>query len=621
MTTVPVVVARETGVTVAGARTAEDLREAPEGAIVIARADQCSGLGSGWFHSRTVILLGSNPRPDAQPFLVLPARPSKDMIERAVAAARRHADDTRALAAATERLAAERRLRHQLLEIGAALSAEPNLDRLLEHILQAARQLVQADAGSLYLFEESGEGDGRLRFLLAQNDSFPAPNAEGSLNVDPTSIAGNVALTGQPLSIPDVNAIPDDAPYSFNQSFDLQTGYTTRSVLAVPMTDRRGQLVGVLQLINRKLDPVARLKSPADVAAQVLPFTDRDQELLRTLASQAAVVIDNSRLVLEIQRLFEAFVRAAVTAIEQRDPPTSGHSARVAVYSVNLARALERDPPRAWSGITFPPDAIRQLRYAALLHDVGKLGVRERVLTKSAKLYPYQDELIRERFHHARRALQLAAAEDVLHGMASGATQDDASISTLEDSLRQLEDEFEAACRDVERANDPTTPLDGLHRRLEQLAHRYFPGPRGEPEPLLEPAELRLLTLDRGNLDDEERREIQSHVIHSTRFLQTLPWPRSLERVPQIVALHHEKLDGTGYPDGVSGPSIPVEVRILTIADIFDALTSSDRPYRQSLTVERALEVLRKEAEGGGLDAELVDLFQRSGAWRLSGPA
>lgn len=622
MKALPVVMAHGAAVSVTGAAVVDDLSAVPEGAVVIAPAGDCAGLGDGWFRARTVIILGESPAPEGDPFLVLPGRPSPAMLERAIAAARRCADDATVLEAAAERLAAERRLRHELLEIGAALSAEPDLDRLLEHILRSARQLVHADAGSLYLLEGTGEDGYRLRFLLAQNDSCSAPAAEGSLAVDTTSIAGYVALTGRVLSIPDAEAIPGDAPYSFNRSFDIATGYTTRSVLAVPMSDRRNRSVGVLQLINRKRDPSVVLQSREDVERQVVPFTDRDRELLRALASQAAVVIENSRLVLEIQRLFEAFVRAVITAIEQRDPPTSGHSARVAIYSVNLARALELDPPETWAGITFSADAIRQLRYAALLHDVGKLGVREQVLTKATKLYPFQDRVIRERFLHARRALQLAAAEELLHGIASGApAPDDASLPALEETLRNIEHELEGAFETVQRANDPTVPLDGLRSRLEELARRYFPGPRGEPRPLLEPDELRLLSLDHGNLDEDERREIQFHVVHSTRFLQTLPWPRTLERVPEIVALHHEKLDGSGYPGGVSGASIPLEVRILSIADIYDALTASDRPYRDSLSPERALEILRDEAAGGGLDADLVALFERSSSWRLSGSA
>jgi len=620
MSTVPLVVPRGTALSLPTAKAIGRLAEAPEGAIVVAPARACRDLGTRFFRSRTVIVLGEDPPMPGEAFLVLPERPTRAMLDRAVAAARRSAEDVDALRAASERLAAERRLRHELLEIGASLSAEPELNRLLENILGSARALVQADAGSLYLLETAEDGESLLRFLLAQNDSCAPPPPQGSLNIDAGSIAGMVAKTGGPLRIDDVRAIPVEAPYSFNPSFDLATGYSTRSVLAVPMTDRRGQLVGVLQLINRKREPGARLSTPEDFDGQVLPFSGRDQELLRALAAQAAVVIENSRLVLEIQHLFEAFVRAAVTAIEQRDPPTSGHSARVAIYATNLARALASDPPGSFAGVSFPPEAIRQLRYAALLHDVGKLGVRERVLTKSAKLYPYQDEVIRERFHHARRALQLAAAGELLEGLASRSNPpDEASLAELETRLLELERDLDGALESVLRANDPTIPVEGLTERLHEIARRRFPGPEGRPIPLLSSRELHLLNLSHGNLDEEERREIESHVVHSTRFLETLPWPRFLERVPEIVAHHHEKLDGSGYPSGLTAPAIPLEARILAIADIYDALTSSDRPYRESLPPDKALKILQEEAAQGALDAGLVALFERSGAWRLSG--
>jgi len=606
-------------VSLEGAEGTEDLASVPEGAIVVAPARACSALPPAWFRSRTLIVLGEDLHREKAPFLVLPARPSRVMLERAVGAARRHHEDLQALELAAERLGAERQLRHELLEIGTSLSSEPELDRLLRKILSSARSLVHADAGSLYLLDAPEDGEARLRFLLAQNDSCTAPAPQGLLKVDTRSIAGMVASSGRQLRIDDVAAIPEDAPYSFNRSFDLATGYTTRSVLAVPMTDRRGQLVGVLQLINRKREAGARLETPESFADQVLPFTQRDEELLRALAAQAAVVIENSRLVLEIRRLFEAFVRAVITAIEQRDPPTSGHSARVAIYAVNLARALESDPPPQWSGTSFDQDAIRQLRYAALLHDVGKLGVRESVLTKSAKLYPYQDELVRERFHHARRALQLATVQEFVEHCSKTATPPSGpSLARLEEQLLAVEHELDSGLETIDRANDPTVPAEGLAERLRELAQRHFPGPAGKPMPLLAPRELELLALGRGNLNEEERHEIQSHVVHSTRFLGTLPWPRSLRRVPEIVAHHHEKLDGSGYPAGLQAASIPLEVRILTIADIYDALTSPDRPYRRSIPPELALAILREEAESGALDADLVALFDRSGAWRLS---
>lgn len=617
MTTVPVWVDAACGLELAGATVTADLADAGEGSVIVAAASSCLKLDRTWGRDRCLIVLGSSQPSGPEPFAELPADSPPRMIERAVRSAVRCIESGLELKRTAERIEEDRRLRHGLLNIGAALSSEQDLDRLLEHILRSARVLVNADAGSLYFSEDAGTPNARLRFVLAQNDSRPAPHETSFLAADHTSIAGMVAVTRQPLRIDDVDTIPSDAPYTFNRSFDLATGYHTRSVLAVPMTDRQGTLVGVLQLINRKRDAGVRLVSEEAVRAQVIPFTGRDEELLRALAAQAAVAVANSRLVHEIQGLFDAFVHALVTAIEQRDPPTSGHSSRVAASTVALAQALQRDPPPAYASVTFTGDDIRQLRYAALLHDVGKLGVRERVLTKSGKLYPYQDDVIRERFFHAACTYQLGTVEAFLDRLASAGTPPDPhSLTSLHNDLRAIASRMLEDLDTVLAANDPVRPLDGERTRLEALARTTFPGPGGEPRPLLEPQERDLLSLPQGNLDENERREIESHVVYSTRFLETLPWPANLRRIPEIVARHHEKLDGSGYPTGLTAPDIPLEARILSIADIFDALTASDRPYRASIPPERALAMLADEAGRGALDPDLVALFERSGAWR-----
>ncbi len=585
--------------------------------VVVVDASRCPSPAHTPPPDLLLILLGEHVPDGVEPHLLLPERPPAEVLARAVEAARDHLLRKLELQLAMEDLMDQRRLRRELLEVGTALSAETDLGRLLERILGSARKLVRADAGSLYLRQEEASGEEYLYFAVAQNASMPMTSSQVSIPLDTTSIAGMVATTGKPLLIPDAYAIPESAPYAFNPSFDEASGYRTRSILAVPMTNRAGRLVGVLQLINRKRNMEALLRDPSDMEREVIPFTARDRDLLRALASQAAVVVENTRLVEEIQELFESFVQASVTAIEQRDPPTSGHSARVADYTLGLAVALERSPPPAYRGITFSADEIRQLRYAALLHDVGKLGVRERVLTKEGKLYPYQDELVRERFHHARRAIQLAAVRRRFEELVgAGRPPAAGDLEELERLLRSIDAEFDEAIDVIEALARPSMDGQRWSAALEELARRHFPGPRGEPLPLLLPDELHLLSIPRGNLDDEERREVQSHVIHSRRFLVTLPWPSHLARVPEIAALHHEKLNGRGYPGGVSGDAIPVEVRMLTIADIYDALTASDRPYKPSLPAERALEVLEEEVFEGALDPHLVSVFIEAGVYR-----
>ena len=226
--------------------------------------------------------------------------------------------------------------------------------------------------------------------------------------VDRTSFAGYVALAGEAVTVEDVRHLPPEVPYSFNPQFDVATGYHTRSMLTAPMATRAGEVVGVLQLLNRKTDRQALITSAAAADAAVVPFGHDDVAVIRALAAQAAVAIENTRLVKEIESLFEGFVKAATTAIEQRDPSTSGHSLRVAHYTVALAQAVEQAPPPGYRGLRFSPEEITQLRYAGLLHDFGKVGVREAVLTKGKKLFPDRLALVQERFRHARRAREVA---------------------------------------------------------------------------------------------------------------------------------------------------------------------------------------------------------------------
>jgi HD-GYP domain-containing protein (c-di-GMP phosphodiesterase class II) len=594
-----------------------DLLEAgsslPEGAVVVVPADSIPSDRP----PESVRLISIGNGPDSHHcFLHLPDGASKNDVELAVAAAVEAAKRDTELEQIKETLNDQTALQRTLLEIGTALSEERDLSRLLEQILTSARELVSADAGSLYLLEND-DGRAQLRFVLAHNASCPTRWRETVLPVDPSSIAGMVALRGDPLSIEDAYAIPEHAPYRFNRSFDQDSGYRTKSLLAVPMKKRSGELVGVIQLINRKRRAEIMLTGAEIVDREVTAFGAAELSLLQALASQAAVVLENSRLVEEIQELFESFVRASITAIEQRDPPTSGHSFRVASYTVGLAEAILRNPPQSHTGLRWTRGDLLQIRYAALLHDVGKLGVREAVLTKQSKLYPNQERVVRERFAHARRAHEAEAALALLGELTrQGRAPLDQDIEWLKTQVKATNDELEQMLDALLKANLPTFDTDAMNTPTADLIRKRFPGPYGEPLALVQPDELRALQVQHGNLDDAERNEVESHVVHSLNFLTTLPWPRELRKVPEIAALHHEKLNGRGYPNRLTVGEIPLETRILTIADIYDALTSGDRPYKTSLSPERALAILEKEADEGALDGELVRIFIDSGVYR-----
>jgi len=468
----------------------------------------------------------------------------------------------------------ERRLAklQSILDVAKAMTAERRLDRLLGLVVDAAAKVAEADRCTLFIADRDR---GELWSKVAQGA------AEIRVPID-AGIVGAVATSGEAIRIADAYA--DDR---FNRRVDMDTGYHTKSILAVPMLNTRGEVVGVLQAINRHEGT----------------FTEEDEELLGALAGPAASAIENAVLNEEIERLFEGFVQASVVAIEQRDPTTAGHSGRVATLTVGLARALEAAPPSAWAGVRFDPSSIQQMRYAALLHDFGKVGVREHVLVKAEKLYPHEIELLRARFDIARMSVENARLRARLDGQPEG---------DLPERARELDALWDV----VVAANRPTILPAEASAQLTLAASRTYQDLRGETRPLLTPVELACLSIPKGSLSDNERREIESHVTHTFEFLSQIPWTRLLRRVPEIAYGHHEKLDGRGYPRAIPGPKIAVETRMMTISDIYDALTASDRPYKRALPAEKALDILGDEAKRGQIDAPLLGVFVEAGVWR-----
>jgi HD-GYP domain-containing protein (c-di-GMP phosphodiesterase class II) len=511
----------------------------------------------------------------------------------------------------------ERTLRHrelaELTSVGVALSTERNLLALLEMILTQARRITSSDAASLYLVErgDTGSTPTTLRFRLSQNYSLKdLPFPEITVPIDHTSLAGYTAATGEPLVIEDVYLLPNDVSYRQNRSFDEKFGYRTKSMLVIPMRTHRDEIIGVLQLINRKRNSEALLSSNEIIEREVLPYDQQSVELVSALASQAAVAIENSLLYEDIERLFEGFVTAAVTAIEQRDPTTSGHSGRVATFTVSLAEAVGRGGIGPYKGLYFSREQLRELRYAGLLHDFGKVGVREQVLIKQKKLYPWDLDVIRHRFAFLlqRGDLQFER-ERADYLLSHGTAQYEEFVARLEQLRRARRNELNRFLDAIVQANEPTILPEGSFDELKEINERTYIDFEGIESPLLRDEELRFLMIRKGNLDDRERREIESHVTHTYRFLEQIPWTRELRRIPEIAYGHHEKLNGTGYPRRVTGNEIPVQTRMMTIADIFDALTATDRPYKRAVPAERALDILATEAKEGMIDPNLLRTF------------
>jgi HD-GYP domain-containing protein (c-di-GMP phosphodiesterase class II) len=471
----------------------------------------------------------------------------------------------------------------RLLQIGLALSAERDVTKLQQTIVRNARELTRADSGSLYLLEEGEHGERVLRFAVAQT----GPNDFGAylnavLPLSRTSISGYVALSGETVRIADAYAIAPDAEYRVNRSFDKANGYRTMSVLAVPMRDHEDAIVGVIMLINRKPDFSLVLTSPAHTEEVVQPFSSRDEHVLRSLASQAGVALENKALLDSIQDLFEQFVRASVKAIEVRDKSTQGHSSRVADLTCRQADTVNAVRSGIFADLNFTPDQLREMRYAALLHDFGKVTVPEYIFGKAKKLPDGRIDAIRLRF--------LLAIEQ-----------------SADDHQR---DELRALLSHVERANEPriiSTEMGNVLDALARMTYRDLEGDR----PLLDHTELDFLRIPRGSLSHEERRTMEQHVTQSFHFLREIPWSKTpWQSVPELAYGHHEHLDGTGYPRGLKGGQIPPQVRMLTISDVFDALTANDRPYKPAMSVDRALDILTREfADRGKIDRDLLDLF------------
>ena len=477
----------------------------------------------------------------------------------------------------------------RLLEVAKSLGAEKNVDKLLDGILHHAKKVVEADRCSLFVVDrDKNELWSKIAQGIGGGGEIRVPMGKG--------IVGRCAQDRKVINIDD----PYNEP-SFNAEIDKATGYRTTSILAAPMLDVDGACIGVLQALN---------KGGGDA------FTAEDEELLLALGGSAAVALENAFLHRDIERLFDGFIRASVYAIEARDPTTSGHSERVAVLTVAVAEAVNQAPPPEHKDVRFSDEDLKEVRYAALLHDFGKVGVREHVLVKANKLYEHELALLKERFEHARARVEVELLRKKVkalepHGL-SGLACD--QCIALDRELDVALAEIDEMWAFIEKCNRPTVLEEGGFERLAELRARRFRSGRGEELELLSEPERLNLSIKRGSLNQDERLEIESHVTHTWKFLKQIPWTRDLRRIPEIAYKHHEKLTGDGYPRAVPAVDIPPQTRIMTIADIYDALTAKDRPYKKALPHEKALDILMTEAKKGMLDTPLLNVFVESQA-------
>lgn len=500
----------------------------------------------------------------------------------------------------------------ELQAIGVALSTEKNIKTLLNIILRFAVDITNSDAGVLYLIEKNPENSKlkQLRFALNHNYSIHETTAPYSIPVNKKSIAGYVAISKKLLNISDSYLLPENLGYSHSRFFDEKYNYTTKSILTFPMKDRKDEVIGVIQLINKKTRMDKILKKKEDFEEFILPYMENDEQMVESLASQAAVALENAMLYENIQRLFEGFVKASVSAIESRDPTTSGHSERVAIYAVELAKAVSETNEGDFNSIVFSEEEFKELRYSSLLHDFGKVGVREHVLTKAKKLYPHEIPIIISRVHYAKKDLTalylLQKVNLMIENPNCNFQKEFAEIDqNLERELKKLDFYLEK----IIQINEPVPLRDGDLSVLQEIRNYYYLDGSGHKNPLITLQEYKRLSIPYGSLDETERKEIESHVKHSYEFLKKIPWTREMENIPEIAYAHHEKLNGKGYPRGLSKDKILLQSKMISIADIYDALTASDRPYKKAMPPDMALQILKCEAESDNIDSKLLELF------------
>jgi HD-GYP domain-containing protein (c-di-GMP phosphodiesterase class II) len=519
-------------------------------------------------------------------------------------------------------------------EIGLAMTSQASVDSMVRLVLDKALDLCSADAGFILLRENLGtnqrEGVPDIRLLRSSGHRFfqkarvcksqnlklmsdsldPARNATISFVLNNAS--GVVWQSGWVGPVPQSSALTPFTNSSLPElhfEFDPRN-YDVRSYCLFPLKTPSGEVVGFILLVNKKTGKNVFIDSLTDVEKHVSPFNKHDLHLLEALAAQVGVSLDHARLIQDLRRVFESFVQASVVAIESRDPSTKGHSERVAVLTVGLAEAVNSETVGQYGSVFFNASQLYEIKYAALLHDFGKIGVRENILRKERKLYHHELMAIQERFHNLEKRLNLKCLEEYLERLMNrGQIPSREDIERIQQDVQNISVKLNRYWENILEANEPSiVSSDDFQKVLEIAAIQYL-GQNEKVSELLLPNEVEKLTIKRGSLSDAERLEIESHVTHSFKFLVSIPWTQELANVPDIVYAHHERLDGTGYPRQLVADEIPIQAKMMAIADVYDALVAVDRPYKLALPHERALSILEGEVAESKLDGELFRLF------------
>ncbi len=493
----------------------------------------------------------------------------------------------------------------RLTRIGAALSAEHNIDRLLEMIMDEAKRFTNADGGTLYVMSDDEK---KLHFAIVQNHSLGVRmggtageitwspvelyHSDNSLNY--SNVSSYAALSGETVNISDVYHA-EKFNFEGTRRFDSETGYRSQSMLVIPMRNHEDDIIGVLQLLNAR----------DDATGENVSFSRESQELIESLASQAAIALTNRRLIKDLHNLFDSFVKTIATAIDEKSPYTGDHGRRVVKLTMMIAEKINRAKKGRFKDISFNKNELDELRIAAWLHDVGKVAVPEYVMDKSAKLATVNDriELLKTRFEILKRDIEIDSLKKKI--AQSGYSGIDVPFPVQDREMKKLEEDYEFLVS-VNTADEYMS--DENVERVKEIAKKKWMM-EGRKQALLSDDEIENLVIRKGTLTDNERTVMNNHAAITYKMLSQMPFPKKLKNVPGYASSHHEFLSGEGYPRGLKGDEISLQTRILTLADVFEALTASDRPYRKGNTLSQALKILGFMVKDNQLDPDIYDLF------------
>ena len=515
----------------------------------------------------------------------------------------------------------------ELHDVGVMLSKENDIDSLLETIVSKSMQLTSADMGSLFLLEnkpQTEEIDSDYFFnkhieLRVINNFSRRNKSKFILDLNTDSICGKAIINGNSIIINNNNELNNSIDLKWSEKeIYKKKDYNIKSILTVPIFNDKNLAIGAIQVVNGKKNSKKKWVDHKQIFQNLKSFEKKDLYFLETIASQASVALRNTKLINSVHILFDGFINASVRAIESRDPTTAGHSSRVAVLTLSLAETINQINTGRFSSVNFNVDQLNEIRYASLLHDFGKIGVRERVLVKSKKLFPEELQAIKDRLRLIRLLYELETTKKQISFFIEQPRQRALDFIKLskKDLLKKLQklDEIQKFIID---SNEPSI-LEGDHfKKLKKLAKQTFLYPENVANSFLSKHEVHSLSIKKGSLSDKDRKEIESHVTQTFNFLKIIPWSKNLERVPEIAYAHHEKLNGTGYPCNLIDNEIPLESKMMAIADIYDALTAWDRPYKKAVPQERALDILYFEAKDNNIDQDLLDIFVNAKLYSL----